>query len=174
VGELRQIQIISEDDFVDIDLPMASYQRSSDGVQEISARGGQVDGIVGFVVSLGSVWERQNVENSGAVLYWGRAEIISVGAESDTFVRLLDEVYRTGLGHKKMRDRVPFLSVSLAGDPARLEHEPAKMKFFFESDTEERDADFYLNIDVHAQSVQFHEKDTDYRRGVVLSLSAEA
>jgi hypothetical protein len=73
-----------------------------------------------------------------------------------------------------MRDRVPFLAASLAGDPARLEHERAKMKFFFESDTAERDADFYVNIDVQARSVQFHEKDTDYRLGVVLSLSAEA
>jgi hypothetical protein len=72
-----------------------------------------------------------------------------------------------------MRDRVPFLAVSLTGEPARLEHEPAKMKFFFESDTEDRDADFYVNIDVQAESVQFHEKDTDYRRGVVLALSAD-
>ena len=172
--ELRQVQIISESDFVDIDLPMVSYQRSLDGVQEISARGRYSDGSVGFVVSLGPVWERQDVENSEVVLYWGRAEIVSVGTESDAFLELLDGVYGTGLGHKKMRYRVPFLAVSLAGDPTRLEHEPAKLKFFFESDTEERDADFYINIDVHAQSVQFREKDTDYRRGVVLSLSAEA
>jgi hypothetical protein len=97
-----------------------------------------------------------------------------VGGESDAFLRLLDEVYGTGLSRKIMRERVPFLAVSLAGDPARLEHEPTKMKFFFESDAEERDAEFYVNIDVQVQSVQFHEKDTDYRRGVVLALSAEA
>jgi hypothetical protein len=88
------------------------------------------------MVSLGSVWERQDVENSELVLYWGRAEPISVGTDSDAFVRLLDGVYRTGLGRKKMRDRLPFLAVSLAGDPARLEHELTKLKFYFESDTE--------------------------------------
>jgi hypothetical protein len=174
VNELRQVRIIAEGDFVDLDLPMATFLRDLDGVQEISARGRHSHASVGFVVSLGPAWERQDVENSDVVLYWGRAELVSLGGESDAFLQLLDEVYGTGLGRKKMRERVPFLAVSLAGDPARLEHEPAKMKFFFESDVEERDAEFYVNIDVQAQSVQFHEKDTDYRRGVVLSLSAEA
>ena len=174
MDEQRQVQIISEGDFVDLDLPMASVQRDLDGVQAISARGCHRDASVGFVVSLGFIWERQDVENSEVVLYWGREELVSVGSESDAFLRLLDEVYGTGLGHRRMRERVPFLAVSLAGDPARLEHEPARMKFFFESDAEERDAEFYINIDVQAQTVQFHEKDTDYRRGVVLSLSAEA
>ena len=37
-----------------------------------------------------------------------------------------------------------------------------------------RDAEFYVNVDVEARSVEFHEKDTDYRRGVVLSLSEDA
>ena len=44
------------------------------------------------------------------------------------------------------------------------------LKLFFESETEDRGADFYLNIDVKDSSVQFREKDTDYRRGIVLSL----
>ena len=126
------------------------------------------------MVSLGPIWERQDVENSEVILYWGRAELVSVGSESDAFLQLIDEVYGTGFGHRKMRERVPFLAVRLAGNPARLEHEPARMKFFFESDAEERYAEFYINIDVEAQTVQFHEKDTDYRRGIILSLSADA
>ena len=69
-----------------------------------------------------------------------------------------------------MRKRVPFVAVSLAGDLPRLEHEPVKMKFFFESDAEERDAGFYLNIDLQGQSVQFHEKDTDPTRGCPIAI----
>jgi len=48
------------------------------------------------------------------------------------------------------------------------------MKLFSQTDNEEQDAEFYLNIDTRNSSVQFHEKDTDYRRGVVLALSASA
>ena len=121
--------------------------------------------------------DRREPRRSGPselVLYWGRAELVSTGIESDAFLRLIDEVYGTAVGHARMRERVPFLVVSLAGDPSRLEGEPAKMKFFFESETEDRDAEFYVNIDVKTRSVQFHEKDADYRRGIVLALSAQA
>ena len=90
-----------------------------------------------------------------------------MGIESDAFLLLPDEAYGTGLRQKLMRQRVPFLAVGLVGDPARLEHEPAKLNFFFASDAEDRDAGFYVKIDVQAQLVQFHEKDTGYRRGVL-------
>ncbi len=173
MDEQRQVQVISEGDFVDLDLPMAGVHRDLDGVRAISATGRYGDASVGFVVSLGPIWERQDVENSDVILYWGRAELVSIGSESDAFVQLLDEVYGTRFGHRMMRERVPFLAVSLAGNPALLEHEPTKMKFFFESDAEDRDAEFYINIDVEAQTVQFHEKDTDYRRGIILSLSVD-
>jgi hypothetical protein len=173
MDEIPQIKIMYEDGFVDIDLPMASFHRDAKGIQEISARGQHNGSNVGFMVSLGTVWERQDLENSNITLYWGRAEVVSEGSESDIFLRLLDQVYGTKLSPGKMRERVPFLAVGLACDPSRLENEPAKMKFFFESDTEEREASFFVNIDVQAQLVEFREKDADYRLGVVLSLSTE-
>ena len=79
-------------------------------------------------------------------------------------------MYGTNLNPLKMREQVSYIAVSLEGDPSQLEHASVKLKLFFESDTEDRDADFYLNIDPKDSSVQFREKDTDYRRGVVLSL----
>ena len=85
-------------------------------------------------------------------LSWGRAELASIGTESDNFLRLLDELYGSGLSPEKMRLRTPFLAVSLAGNPVHLEHTPMKMKFF-ESDEEERDAEFFVNVDVEARSV---------------------
>jgi hypothetical protein len=87
-------------------------------------------------------------------------------------LQALDQVYQTNVGHRRMRDRVSFIAVSLAGLPFETEHESVKMKLFFESDAEERYAEFYLNIDPRNSSVQFHEKDADYRRGAVLALSA--
>jgi len=125
---------------------------------------------VGFAVSLASDWELQVLEDSKLPLYWGHAEIVSLGEESDAFLRAIDEVYGTNLNPLKMQEKVSYIAVSLEGDPSQLEHASVKLKLFFESDTEDRDADFYLNIDVKDSSVQFREKDTDYRRGVVLSL----
>lgn len=130
MDELGAIEILFEDDFVDLDLPMANFQRNLDGDQEITARGRHGNANVGFSVSLGPLWERQDLENSDVALYWGRAELVSLGGESDAFLRVLDEAYGTRLDPIRMHGRAPFLVVSLAGDPARLEHAPAKMKFF--------------------------------------------
>ncbi len=174
MDELEQIGIVLEDGFVDIDLPLAAFGRDEAGVQEVVASGLHQGGRVGFKVRLEASWERQELEG-GAIeeLYWGRAEISSIGAESDRFLELLDQLYGKNISARKMRDRVPFLAVSLSGNPICLEQSPVKMKLFFESEVEERDADFYLNIDNQARLVEFHEKDTDYRRGVVLSLCAD-
>ena len=69
-----------------------------------------------------------------------------------------------------MQDRVAYIAVSLEGDPVHAEHTSVILKLFFESETEERDADFFLNIDPTRSSVEFREKDTEFRRGIVLSL----
>jgi hypothetical protein len=123
---------------------------------------------------LSSAWERQDVEDRGLSLYWGRVQFISVGEESDAFLQALDEVYETNVGRQRMRDQVSYVAVSLAGVPFQIENESVKMKLFVESDAEEPVIEFYLNIDPQNSSVQFREKSTDYRRGVVLSLSVSA
>jgi hypothetical protein len=145
---------------------------SADGVQHVSARGLHKGRVVGFGVSLSSTWERQELENSHIPLYWGEATLISLGAESDAFLQALDEAFQTSLGHQRMADRISFIAVGLDGDPHLTEHLAVNMKLFSKSDSEERDAEFYLNIDPRNSYVQFHEKDTDYRRGIVLALSA--
>jgi hypothetical protein len=174
MDELEQIGIVLDDGFADIDLPMATFNRDEVGGHEVVARGVHQGRRIGFQVRLEPTWECQALED-GAIkeLYWGRAEISSIGEESDRFLRLLGELYGTSIDAKKMRERTPFLAVSLSGNPAYLEKRPVKMKLFYESEIEERDADFYINVDVQARRVEFREKDTDYRRGIILSLCAD-
>jgi len=120
LDELGDVRVNREDDFVDLDLPLVSFSHNGDGSQQISGRGRYGDAIISFLVHLGPDWERQDVENGDLVFHWGKAELISAGAESDAFVQILDAAYGTQLYEAGMRPRVPFLAVSLAGDPARL------------------------------------------------------
>ena len=170
--ELVEIRVDSDGGFIDFDLTMLSFHRAADGVQNMSARGLYNGRVVGFGVSLSPTWERQDLEDSRILLYWGEATLISLGEESDAFLQGVDKAYQTNLGHQKMRDRISFTAVALDGDPLLMGDLPINMKLFSQTDNEEQDAEFYLNIDTRNSSVQFHEKDTDYRRGVVLALSA--
>jgi len=171
---LAEITAESEDGFADLRLTMVSLHCDPDGEQRLTARGLHNGRTVGFAVSLSSMWERQDVDGYGISLHWGSAKLISLGEESDAFLQALDEVYLTNLGHQRMRDQVSYVAVSLTGLPPHVGHEFARMKLFFEIDDEERRAEFYLDVDPQNSAVQFREKDTGYRWGVVLSLSADA
>jgi hypothetical protein len=169
---LSEVTAGAEDGFADLRLTLISIQHDPDGAQTITAGGLHRGRPIGFAVNLGSTWEEQGLEETNDSIYWGRADLVSLGNESDAFLQVLDEVYETNAHPRTMRDKVTYVAVSLAGHPLRLEHEPVKMKLFFEAETEDRAAEFFLNIDAQSSSVEFHEKDKDYRRAIVLSLVA--
>jgi hypothetical protein len=169
-----EIRVDSDGGFIDFNLTMVSFHRTADGVCHVTAQGFHQGRIVGFRVDMGSAWERQDLENSRISLYWGEATLISIGEESDAFLQVVDEAWQTNLGRQKMRDRIPFIAVGLDSDPRSMEDLPISMKLFSQTDSEEDDAEFFLNVDARNLSVQFREKDPEYRRGVVVALSAMA
>ena len=173
--ELAEIRVDDpEGGYVDFNLTLASYQRHSDGSQHVSARGLYKGQIVGFCVVFGTAWEKQELKEGGISLYWGKATLISSGQESDDFLRAIEDGYKTGVGSPRMAAAASFTAVGLNHDPACMDRVPINVKLFSDSDDEALDAEFFLNVDIRNLQVQFREKDTDYRRGVVLFLSARA
>jgi hypothetical protein len=163
----------AEEGFVDLCLEINGLVREEDGKVRFEAKAIYEGRKVGFAVTLGSEWEVQKLEDMEQPLYWGETQLISLGEESDLFIQTLDRLYETKVGAVRMRHNVDFTAVSLGGNPRGLETEPLKMKLFFEADPDERYAEFYLNCDVAQRRVEFHEKDPEYRRAVVLALSQE-
>jgi hypothetical protein len=83
--QLPEITKDSEPGYADLSLRLENFKRSSDGVCRLVARGTHLGTPVGFAVSLASDWELQVLEDSKLPLNWGRAEIVSLGEESDAF-----------------------------------------------------------------------------------------
>jgi len=161
-----------EDGFVDLSLRMDAPSSGSESGYRFEARALYEGRPIPFAVALGTSWQAQEVEGDSSkfLFYWGEADLISLGAESDAFIQTLDQLYQTKAGATHMRRSVHFAAVSLAGDPSRLHAEPIKMKLFFESDEDDLCAEVYLNFNVLKRHVQFHEKDQDFRRPLVLAL----
>ena len=75
-----------------------------------------------------------------------------------------------------MSKSIAFAVMSLAGDPRAPEQGPVKMKLFYEpaADDPQHDehyAEHYLNIDLAAKLIQFHEKDPEYRPAIIHALT---
>ena len=160
---------ISEDHgFIDIDLPIVGAVSGNDGVVKITARG-TIDGTeVGFEVDFPS----KSRSGTRTFLPLGVARVRSIGAPSDHFVMLLAQRYKLPAPAPTMVSSVDASVVGLEGDPQRVLDGMTKMKFFFfDSGPEERYAEVFINVDAKNRVLEFHEKDEDYRKPLLLDLT---
>ncbi len=166
--------------FVDLAFSLASHERSADGVQTCIACGTHNGAEVGFRFRLPAQWEQGTLGDTGLTNYMGTVTFESLGDSSDRFVAALGELYGGSLQPTSMTPVVTFAAISLGGVPAALEKGAAKIKLFFEPTGDAEDAEeayamfyaeYYLNIDLAARTVEFHEKDEGYRDAVLRALS---
>lgn len=162
----------SEEGFVDITLSIARYDRQSSGRVRLVVRSTLDGSKVGFVIELLPGWEAQKIEDADAFFYWGNAEVSSAGKESDDFLVALARLYGLSGPKPAFSAKVPADVVGLANDPARIESEPIRMKFFFNSGgPEDRYSEVFINVDLQRKVLEFNEKDPEYRNALVQSLS---
>ena len=167
VSASPEVRISEDHGFVDIDLPIASVSENS-GVIRITARG-NVDGAdVGFEVDFLS---KSRSSRSGFLLM-GRARLRSIGAPSDHFVMFLAQRYKLRSPATTMVSSIDASVVGLEGDPEHVLDRMTKMKFFFyDSGPDERYAEVFINVDAKNQVLEFHEKDPEYRKPLLLDFT---
>lgn len=157
--------------FVDIDLPITEITREA-GLTRIAARGNIGGTVVGFEVDFPSTSKRSDEK---IPLSLGTAQIRTLGAVSNSFVTLLASRYKIPAPAKTMVPSVYASVVALQGDPAQVLNGVTQMKFFFfDSGPEDRYAEVFVNVDAKNRVLEFHEKDPDYRRPLLLALTVKA
>ena len=164
------MRVESEEDFVDIDLPLVESVREPDGRILLRGRGNLSGARVALSVRLSRDWKAQKVEGADFYTYWGTAELESLGAESDSFTRALGELYGFKSSIASMPPNVEVQAVGLNDNPEMALDQAVKMKLFFAADNEDDYAEVYLNVDVGARTLAFHEKDLEYRQNLVRAL----
>jgi hypothetical protein len=163
------VRVSAVGSFVDIDLPISDISEEP-GLVRITARG-LADGIeIGLEVDFPS--PRKGQSGPRTLLPLSSAQIRSIGAASDNFVAFLAKRYRLPSLASAMVRSVKASVVGLEGDPGAVLRAPTKTKFFFfDSGPEDRYAEVFLNVDSTRHTLQFHEKDEEYRRPLLLALT---
>ena len=161
----------SEEDFYELVFFIEEQKKLSDGAQTILARGVHEGAAVGFELSLSAAWREGSLEPDLAVMtYAGVASYRSIGAESDSLLQVLDELYETKQSPKRMKNEVTFTAVSLEGNPRELEKGPVKLKLFIHGSAQDQYAELYTNIDLKGRKLYVSEKDPEYRGAIVRAL----
>jgi hypothetical protein len=163
-------EIISEDGFVDVELPVISRQFDKDGMVRLSAIGIVEGRRVGFGLDIDSQWKMQKPDDVPITIYWGSAVIRSLGEESDTFLSLLAEKYGGDQDTKRMVQNVSVTVAMLDGAPDTMSKKPFKMKIFFEQGGQDKYAEIFINVDLENKKLEFRDKDPEYHRGILASL----
>lgn len=162
----------NEDGFVDLSLSISKFEKQKNGVARLLIQNTLGGKKVGFVVELQPTWKAQKIENADAYFYWGNAEIASTGEDSNAFLNTLTKLYGLPSQNAIFLARVKVQVVGLANDPARIEQEPIKMKFFLNPDgPDEFYSEVFVNVDLKQKVLEFNEKDPEYRGALVKSLS---
>lgn len=155
--------------FRDLIFHIQEHKRLADGAEVVRAAGFHKNEPLAFEVAFGPNWESGSLGND-LVSYSGIVTYRSVGVESDSFIRVLDEIYDVKLNPKKMRKETVFAALTLAGNPQDLNKGEVKMKLFYESNDQDKYAELYTNIDLSSRTLHLNEKDPDYRAPVIRAL----
>jgi len=169
--ESIEITSESETDSVDLVFCITDHRTLADGSQSILCRGIHEGEQVSFELWLGQQWQSSTIKE-GISDFSGKARYRSVGIASDNFVRVLDQLYSTGLRTKQMKKEIAFDAISLQGDPRNPDRELVMLKLFFQSPRSDQYAEFYTNIDLSERKLYMSEKDSDYRSAIVRALRA--
>lgn len=168
-GSVPEIASATEEDFHDLVFNVEKVATAGDHSQEITAVGVHKGQPVRFQAVLSPTWEEGHLADRAT--YRGMVTIRSLGTESDALVKVIDGLYRAKVNATTMARAVPFGAISLKGNPSRLAAGEVDIKLFFESKSEARYAELYLNIDLPKNRVELREKDEEYRAPVVRALS---
>ena len=161
---------------MDLAFTLHSRQRAADGSEIFIATGTHRGKPVGFAFRLPRDWKQGTLGDSGIVTFLAHITFESTGEASDRFVAALRDLYQITGPELTMSKSIAFAVMSLAGDPRAPEQGPVKMKLFYEpaADDPQHDehyAEHYLNIDLAAKLIQFHEKDPEYRPAIIHALT---
>lgn len=169
----RQVRVIREDGFVDLDLPLTSLSRRASGEFDVVAQGVLDARPIGFSVVVGAHWTPRQIENTDITVYSGTATLRANADASNVFVEVLAKLYGIP-ARARMLPSVEAKAMGMADDPRELLSSPVKFKLFFHPDDESRYAEMFLNIDPAARVVEFREKDREYRSNVLRALTEPA
>ena len=127
-----------------------------------------------FEVVFGPVWQAGSLRPGNIfTAFQGVITYRSIGLESDVFIQVLDKLYQTKIGPRKMRREAAVTGLSISGDPRDLVSGPVAMKLFLEPSGDNDYAELYTNVALAARRLEVHEKDAGYRMPIVRALCGD-
>lgn len=169
-SSLIDITSKSEEGFHDLVFNIANKQLDKDNNWIIFAKGQYDSIVVGFKVVI-----KNNItpgivngkpDQSGMITNAG--QILSIGLESDNFIKVVSELYGFKTEKKFTKNAILFDCFSLNSQNSDLEKADLKFKLFLDGqDSNGLYSELYLNISFSDGLIELDEKDPGYRENII-------
>jgi hypothetical protein len=157
ITKLAVINKNTEEGFQDLAFTVTNHTIDKEGNIVVAAYGQFESKIVGFNVTFSS----------------NKIQLDSIGEESNEFLKSLSKLYEIEYKNQIMVSQIKFTSIGLSGDSKKYEQEYLKFKCFYDENNEKGlYSEFYINVDIKNDLLEFKEKDSEYRQNIIKALSS--
>ena len=99
-------------------------------------------------------------------------EMVSIGKESDNFIRVASKLYGFESSKKFSENKIVFDCFSLNSSDANLDSGEFKFKIFFDSQNKDDNySEMFLNLNINSGFAELNEKDPEYRNNIITQLT---
>jgi hypothetical protein len=170
------IEVTREIGFVNVrfNLDQVRVQTNDDGTKVFVVYfGGTYGGeSVDVAIALSSEWDEERTPGFPIPTYWSEIAIGVVNEESHALLRVLASVYESKIAsNSQLRDTINARVVSIGVNPTDIDSRPTQLKVFFTKPFQEEYGEVYLNLDPLKKTVEWNEKDPEYRGAILKALT---
>lgn len=173
ISNIMDVQVSTEEGFTDVALPVKTVQTVGSDMH-ITLEGIYKSENVGLEVVFpagmkpGLARDGKNIK----ITHTYQAKLLPTGVQSDTFLKMLAELYGVPSSGKFAIKGVPFTLIPLELNEFDIKKQPVKTKIFFEQPIKYY-SELFLNFDIANGYLQFSEKDQEYRKMIPPMLQGE-
>lgn len=163
-----------EEGWQDLIFTITNKELQTDGYWNITCKAIHKGSVVGFRIFILKGIEAGIVNDDldNTKFIWDAFRIEGIGEESDNLVNIMSQLYGQQAVTKFTDEQLNYVAFPLNRDKANLEDGVFKFKLFFDDNNElGLYSEFYLNPNFPNGTLEFNEKDEEYRTNIIKHLS---
>ena len=171
-AQLRPLVLDGEQGWVNLQFGLLGVHEPDENFVVVGVGARHADREIGFNVLIPRRGECQSGDPASFEGFAGGMVLVGIGVQSDRFLASLSSLYGLTAIPERMAKLTEVSAISLQGNPERILSEPVATKIFFCAypDSGVPYAEAFLSFDIPRGTIEFHEKDPEYRQAIVDAL----
>ncbi len=162
-----------DDGFIDLSFNIVKFQDKDPNYYILDVEGLYKEGVVGLglVVKKGMKPGFVGGEIDSTAFVKEGISFQRKDIRSDNLILALANIYKITIPSKKFVEKISLTAFALESDPVKIHTSHLNFKVFHDVSDVKKYWEMYIHIDLPNKRLELHEKDEDYRKAIINTLS---